>query len=417
MARRSPLAAALAVAAALLATPAIATAATGPYVALGDSYTAGPFVPNQVGRPIGCARSDRNYPSLVAAVMRVTAFRDESCSAATTEHMTRPQPVTLGVHSPQFEALHPAAELVTIGIGGNDVGLVGAAVICVQRGTLAPTGRACRSHFARPGGGDRLADRIAATAPRIAATLEGIHERSPQARVLIVGYPAVAARNGRSCYPLVPLSPDDMAYLDGMLRATNAMIAEQAALHDAEYVDTYDDSIGHDVCTPPGTRWFEGVVPTAPAFPVHPNALGMASMARSVLRVLAAPRPTPVLSDLRRLRERYTAGRAARFAYRLSRPATVEFTLRRALAGGRAGRRCAPPSRANRGARGCRRWSRALRVLRADGRRGENTVTLSGAALGRRPGLLRLTARPSSGPGQPPGASRHVQFRVAARGR
>ena len=189
---------------------------------------------------------------------------------------------------------------MTVGIGGNDVGLVGAAIDCLELGLLAPTGTACRSNFAKPGGGDRLVDQIAASAPKIAATLQGIHARSPQARVLIVGYPAVAPIDGRGCYPLVPLSDDDIAYLDEMLRRTNTMIAEQAAANDAEFVDTYAESVGHDVCTLPPTRWFEGVVPTMPAFPVHPNALGEASMARSVLRVLGQPRPAPALGALAR---------------------------------------------------------------------------------------------------------------------
>jgi lysophospholipase L1-like esterase len=417
MTRRRPLAAALGALLALLAPPAAARAAAGPYVALGDSYTSAPLVPNQVGRPIGCARSDRNYPSLVAAAIRVSAFRDESCASARTEHMTAPQRVPFaGVHGPQFDGLHPGAALVTVGIGGNDVGLVEAAITCGQLGVLAPTGTACRNHFARPDGGDRLAEQIAATAPRIAATLEGIHARAPNARVLIVGYPDVAPRNGRSCYPLVPLSPDDIAYLDGMLRATNAMIAGQAALHDAEYVDTYDDSIGHDVCTPPGTRWYEGVVPTAPAYPIHPNALGEASMARSVLRVLGRPRPAPVLSGLRRLRRAYRAGRAATFGYRLSRPAAATFTLRRALAGRRAGARCVAPTRATRRARPCRRWSSARATLRERGRRGANTVTLAAPVVGRRAGLMRLTATVAGDDGRPSGAQ-HLVFRVTARRR
>ncbi len=83
-------------------------------------------------------------------------------------------------------------------------------------------------NYAKPGRGDRLVDQIAAAAPKIAATLRGIHERSPQARVLVVGYPAVAPTDGTGCYPLVPLSVDDLAYFDGLLRRTNAMIAEQA---------------------------------------------------------------------------------------------------------------------------------------------------------------------------------------------
>ena len=250
------LAVAVAAALALIATIAGATQAaeTGPYVALGDSYTAAPLVLTPVGTPLGCARSDRNYPSLVAAALAPPVFRDVSCSSATTQHMTEPQSVTGATNPPQFGALSADAALVTIGIGGNDVGLVGAAVECIQLGLLAPTGSACRSNFATPGGGDRLVDQIAASAPKIAATLQGIHARSPQARVLIVGYPAVAPTDGRSCYPLVPLSSDDLAYFDELLRRTNTMLAEQAAANDAEYVDTYADSVGHDVCTLPPTR-------------------------------------------------------------------------------------------------------------------------------------------------------------------
>jgi lysophospholipase L1-like esterase len=411
--RHRPLAALLCALLASLALPVAAHSDPGPYVALGDSYTAGPLVLDQVGAPVACARSDNNYPSVVAAATGVKQFSDASCSGATTEHMTGPQPVPFGIHAPQFDALRPDTALVTIGIGGNDVGLVGAAVTCVVRGLLAPTGTACRSSFAKPGGGDRLVDQIAATGPKIAGTLQGIHARSPQARVLVVGYPDVTPK-GRSCYPLVPLSTDDVTYVDEMMRHTNAMLAEQAAANDAEYVDTYDESTGHDICTALGTRWFEGLLPTAPAAPIHPNALGEASMARSVLRVLLAPPPTPVLSDLRRTSGAYTAGSAAQLAYRLDRTATVTFTLRRALAGRSVAGRCVPPTKASSGGPSCRRWSRVLNTLRQDGRSGDNALTIGSAVLGRRAGLLRLTATAKAirGAGQPAGAPQDIYVRV-----
>ena len=264
----------------------------GPYVALGDSYTAAPFVLPQAGEPIGCSRSSANYPSFVARAFGIAAFRDVSCSSATTEHMTGPQSVPLGVNAPQLHALGDSTELVTIGIGGNDVGLVGAAVTCAELGVPAPTGTACRSHF-NSGGEDRIVARIAATAPKIAAVIAGIRERSPRARIAVVGYPDVLPRTGNGCYPLVPLSPDDVRYFDGLIVQTNEMLAATSAANGAEYVDTYLDSVGHDVCALPPVRWFEGIVPTAPACPLHPNALGERSMSRSVLRVLGQPRPAP----------------------------------------------------------------------------------------------------------------------------
>jgi hypothetical protein len=52
-------------------------------------------------------------------------------------------------------------------------------------------------------------------------------------------------------------------------------------------VDTYTPSIGHDVCQLPGTKWVEGLVPTAPAAPIHPNALGMKEIGGMVVDALA----------------------------------------------------------------------------------------------------------------------------------
>jgi lysophospholipase L1-like esterase len=270
-----------------------AASAAGVYVALGDSYTSAPLVPNQHGEPIDCGRSDHNYPSLVAEALDTGTFIDVSCGSAQTKHMTEPQPdLPLGgTNPPQFNALRADATLVTVGIGGNDAGLVGVAETCAQMGATDPMGTSCRDHWA-PGGNDQVAARIEETKPKIAAVLQGIRARAPQARVAIVGYPDVLPKDGESCWPMVPLSPDDIRYIDELIVRINAMIAGQAALNDADFIDTYRDSGGHDVCKLPPDRWFEGLVPTEPAYPLHPNAKGEASMARSAIAVLGQPRQT-----------------------------------------------------------------------------------------------------------------------------
>src|SRR5688572_19609983 len=218
-------------------------------------------------------------------------FVDVSCGSAQTKHMTEPQPdLPLGgTNPPQFNALRADAALVTVGIGGNDAGLVGVGEKCAELGATDPMGTSCRDYWA-PGGNDQVTARIEATKPKIAAVLQGIHQRAPQARVAIVGYPNVLPKNGESCWPMVPLSPDDIRYIDELIVRINAMIAGQAAANDADFVDTYRDSGGHDVCKLPPNRWFEGVVPTEPAYPLHPNAKGEASMARSAIAVLSRPR-------------------------------------------------------------------------------------------------------------------------------
>ncbi len=269
---------------------ATARADGGVYVALGDSYTSGPLIPNQHGQPIDCGRSNHNYPSLVAAALKVGTFVDVSCGSAETRHMTEPQtglPLG-GTNPPQFNALRPDATLVTVGIGGNDAGLVGVAEKCAELGLTnpQPNGHACRDYWA-PGGNDKVAARIEATKPKIAAVLQGIHQRSPKARVAIVGYPDPVPTDGTGCWPTVPLSPDDIKYIDELLIRINAMIEGQAEANGAEYIDTYADSVGHDVCKLPPNRWFEGLIPTEPAYPLHPNGKGEASMARSAIAVLS----------------------------------------------------------------------------------------------------------------------------------
>ena len=355
--------------------------AGGVYVALGDSYTSGPLVPNQHGDPIDCGRSDHNYPSLVAEALGPATFVDVSCGSAETKDMTAPQtglPLG-GTNPPQFNALRPDATLVTVGIGGNDAGLVGVAEKCAQLGATQPTGHACRDHYA-PGGQDSVAATIEATKPKIAGVLQGIHQRSPGARVAIVGYPDPLPKSG-GCYPMVPLSPDDIRYIDELLVRINAMIAGQAAANDAEYIDTYADSGGHDVCKLPPDRWFEGLVPTEPAYPLHPNAKGEASMARSAIKVLSRPRPSqatiraPVLSRLSVSPRNVPVGRVATVRFHLDRAAFVTLSLRRALSGRRVGRRCAAPSRVNRGGRRCTRYSNLVTSVMAFGTGGANLVS------------------------------------------
>lgn len=273
--RRFALSAAVAVTAALLAAPP-ASAAESRYVALGDSFTSGPLIPNQVSLP--CLRSDHNYPSLVAAELDPAEFVDVSCGGATTRDLTGRQ---FGFVPPQYDALTEDTDLVTMGMGGNDVGFGEIVVTCSLLAVTDPRGAPCEKHYTA-GGTDQLRERFEEFAPKLGEAIEGIRERAPQARIVLVGYPAILPESG-GCFPIVPIAGGDVSYLDGVEQELNEVVADQAASHGAEYVDTFTASRGHDVCTPPGTKWVEGLFPTAPAAPIHPNLLGMKDSARAVL--------------------------------------------------------------------------------------------------------------------------------------
>jgi lysophospholipase L1-like esterase len=249
------------------------------YVALGDSYASGPLIPNQTGTPAGCTRSDHDYPSDLSRSLGIPTLVDVSCGGATTDDMTQSQSVTLGTNPPQFDALTPDTDLVTITIGGNDIGFTSILETCATRSLTDPFGNPCQRYYTS-GGGDRLAAAISATAPKVAAVLAGIRQLAPHARVVVVSYLRILPPTG-GCWPIMPIAFGDVPYLDGVEAELNTMLGQQAANAGDTFVNP-GPITGHDVCQPETTKWVEGVVPTAPAFPVHPNAAGMAAVATLV---------------------------------------------------------------------------------------------------------------------------------------
>jgi lysophospholipase L1-like esterase len=281
--RRGALATGAALVIAVLGAAA-AQAAIGPYVSLGDSYTAAPLVPNPTGSPILCGRSTNNYPSDVTRTLSPARFTDASCSSATTADMTQSQSLEGGLQTapPQFNALASNDALVTVGIGGNDAGLLGVAEECAKLDVIRPFGTACKNHYTA-GGSDPNVAAINATVPKVAAVIQGIHARAPQAEVLVVGYPDGLPTNGSNCWPLVPISSGDITYINSLETSLNTVLRNAANANGARYVDTFTSSIGHDACKASGTAWVNGVIPTSAAFPLHPNQAGEQNMANQVL--------------------------------------------------------------------------------------------------------------------------------------
>jgi hypothetical protein len=270
------------VALALLAAPALG--ATGAYVALGDSFTAGPLIPDQTGSPAGCLRSDRNYPRVARpGLTDIATFRDASCSGATTDDLFNPQSVTFGTNPPQLDALSSDTRVVTLGIGGNDIGFSDIVVNCARLNPFDP----CRDDYVS-GGSDAISARIAAAAADVDASLAAIAARAPSAKTFVVGYPVILPASGSGCWPVVPITPTDVPYLRAKTIELNGMLAARAAANGATYVDTYSSSVGHDVCKSASVKWVEGLIPVNPAAPVHPNANGMRNTGNVVLNAILA---------------------------------------------------------------------------------------------------------------------------------
>jgi lysophospholipase L1-like esterase len=262
-----------------VASAASTTAFSGSYVALGDSYTAGPGIATAVSSSGVCSRSDHNYPSLVAAAIKPTSFTDVSCSGAVTDNITN---ASFGTAA-QIDSVTPTTGLVTLGIGGNDAGLIGAGITCVILSIFNSTGSPCKDNYTS-GGTDQLRASINAAAPKIGAAIKAIKAKAPFARVMLVGYPDVVPFSKSTCAPGIdgPIATGDAPYMYGVLQAMNTMMATTAAANGAEYIDTFTPSIGHDACQVVGVRYTEAIANITNGGPLHPNGTGMAAFAQII---------------------------------------------------------------------------------------------------------------------------------------
>jgi lysophospholipase L1-like esterase len=258
----------------------------GAYVALGDSFTAAPLEHQQGGgSSAGCLRSQQDYPALVAAALHPSSFVNVSCFGASTTDMTQAQRTATGEVPPQLNAVSAADTLVTLQVGGDDIGVGRIATTCAALSLTSPFGSPCRQHYTA-GGTDQLARAVAQTGPKVASVLGAIRDRAPHARILVVGYPDILPVSGNGCWPEVAIARGDLPYLRGIETQLNAMLATEATAHGATFVNTYAPSVGHDACQHAGVKWVEGLVPTSLAVPFHPNARGEQAMAQEILRVL-----------------------------------------------------------------------------------------------------------------------------------
>lgn len=235
------------------------------YVALGDSYVAGPELGEVVGPP-GCQRTTGNYPHLLADRLGLELV-DASCAGATTENLEDEQEVAGEDAPPQLDALSEDTRLVTLGIGANDDGVFRTSILaCAKVASRDPDGRPCAAEAAEsPGGAEAHVDQVE---EELTEAVAEIVERAPRARIVLVGYPDVLPASGWC--EQVPLARGDYAFVRRVMNLINVALRGAAERAEVEYVDLSAASRGHDVCS--DEPWVAGRNPTAPASPFHPYA-------------------------------------------------------------------------------------------------------------------------------------------------
>lgn len=247
------------------------------YVAMGSSFAAGPgIMPSADTPPTRCGRSSDNYAHQLARRMKFE-LTDVSCGGATTAHL-------LGSWNelpPQLDAVKPETRLVTITIGGNDIGYIGGLMAASCAGDQ--TTEICKALAARrPAGQSAPSEPDEAAWQLLEAQLDTItmevRRRAPNARLIFVDYLSVLPRKQMcSATPIGPPQANQARDKAARLAAITARAARKAG---ADVIRASQMSAEHDACSK--TPWMTGLI--AGGVPYHPNLAGMTAVADALER-------------------------------------------------------------------------------------------------------------------------------------
>jgi lysophospholipase L1-like esterase len=242
----------LAAAGAVLALSTPAAAAPGDnYVALGDSYSSGVGAGNYTSESGSCDRSTNAYSQLWANANAPASYVSVACSGATTSD----------VESSQLSALSGSTTLVSLTIGGNDVGFSNIMETCALSSTddcvAAVQAAEDYAQNTLPGSLDALFGDISSDAPN--------------ARVVVMDYP-VFYQLGTTC---IGLSDEDHQKIDEGINVLDGVLATAASNHGFAFGDVRNVFVGHQLCS--GDKWLHALNYTDISESYHPTADGQGS--------------------------------------------------------------------------------------------------------------------------------------------
>jgi lysophospholipase L1-like esterase len=247
-------AAALAAAALPMLTPAAASAQSAVhYVALGDSYSSGVGAGSYIGSSGSCDRNTNAYPALWDTANQPATYVSEACSGATTAT----------VLSSQLSALSASTTLVSITVGGNDVGFSSVMETCVLSSTST-----CVSAV------NHAESLIASQLPgELDSVLGAIKMDAPSARVVVLDYPELYDLSKSSW--CIGLSTTDRTDLNQGADQLDSQIQAAAARHGDVFADVRRAFTSHEICD--SSSWLHSVNFLDISESYHPTASGQSS--------------------------------------------------------------------------------------------------------------------------------------------
>lgn len=233
---------------ATLAMAAPAQAASVNYVALGDSYSSGVGAGGESG---DCLQSANAYSALWASANSPASYTTVACSGATTDD----------VNGSQLSALSSSTTLVSITIGGNDVGFANIMTTCALQGTDA-----CVAAV------DSAEDTARNAMPgKLDTTYDNIRAHAPNAHVVVLSYPVFYELGTSGC---IGLSETSRAKIDEGINLLDDITRDAAGRHgNFSYADVRSIWVGHQLCSG-GTKWLHSLNFADITESYHPTAAG-----------------------------------------------------------------------------------------------------------------------------------------------
>jgi lysophospholipase L1-like esterase len=227
-----------------------ASAAGANYVALGDSYSSG-LGAGSYGSSGSCFRSSNAYAQLWANAKSPSSFTFAACSGATTSD----------VLNSQISSVTGSTTLVSLTIGGNDVGFSNVMETCVIFGTSS-----CVSAI------DSAESQASATLPAaFDNVLNAIRAKAPNAKIVFLDYPDfydLSASSG-----CIGLSGTSRAKVDEGINLLDSLVQAAASRHGAVFGDVRGSFAGHEICDDDAS-WLRSVDWTNFSDSYHPTASG-----------------------------------------------------------------------------------------------------------------------------------------------
>jgi lysophospholipase L1-like esterase len=252
MSRRITVLACLVTSSLLTLVAAPAHAATGyentDYVALGDSYSSGVGAPGQSG---SCLVGTNGYPAQWAAKYDPKTYVNAACSGA----------VTSDVLSKQVSSLSSDTDLVTITIGGNDVGFSDVVITCT-----VGSYNSCESAV------DSARTYAENTLPAsLDQTYTAIKSHAANAEVVVLSYPLLFDTTTSSC-GVGGMSLAKRKIINDGDNELDDIIKTHAQAAGFTYGEARTTFAGHGVCAP--APWINGLQLLSATDSFHPNKSG-----------------------------------------------------------------------------------------------------------------------------------------------